>query len=126
MVFPTTVGNPLYLIDVTNFTFDNVTVAGDPATQTGIGFLLDRSSSNTIINSNISNKLTGIHIAGANSGNIVTHNNIFSNEKNVSSTQAIELSLNGEGNYWGHSCPGPLFVPGTDSNAPNVVDSFHH
>ena len=44
-------------------------------------------------------------------------------------SQAIEMSLDGIGNYWGRNCgKGPngaqLFQPGVDSNAIDVVDSF--
>lgn len=35
-----------------------------------------------------------------------------------------ELSDSGRGNWWGKSCPGPLFAPAVDSNRADVVDSF--
>jgi parallel beta-helix repeat protein len=54
----------------------------------------------------------------------VFHNNIHDNARwQVNSNQPIELSHEGEGNYWGRSCPGDLFVAGTDSNRVDVVDS---
>jgi hypothetical protein len=53
----------------------------------------------------------------------VYHNNIFDNTLNVYAS-AMELSSGGEGNYWGHGCPPPLFFPGVDSNYVDVVDSY--
>jgi len=65
---------------------------------------------------------TGISF-GSSGGTKVYHNNIFNNGLNVYSNQPIELSFNGEGNYWGHSCPDALFEPGVDSNSPDAIDS---
>jgi len=59
------------------------------------------------------------------SGVNVFHNNIFNcKNRNVYSEEPIELSYNGQGNYWGHSCEDPaLFIPCVDSNSPEVMDS---
>ena len=124
LVFPTNVGNPIRLDNVTGFTIDNVTVAGNAASPSGEGILLVHSSNNTITNSTASHRVNGVRLSGSSNGNVVYHNNIFGNVRNISSDQAIELSFSGQGNYWGRSCPDPLFVPGTDSNSPDVVDSF--
>ena len=54
----------------------------------------------------------------------VFHNNFVNNSNvGVHSDEPIELSHNGEGNYWGRACPGPLFVQSEDTNSPDVVDS---
>ena len=53
----------------------------------------------------------------------------------VFSDTAIELSVDGEGNFWGRTSDddddsdsddngSALFIPGVDSNSLNVVDSF--
>ncbi len=44
-------------------------------------------------------------------------------------SQAIEMSLNGIGNYWGRNCDDdnggpPFFIAGVDSSDLDVVDSF--
>ncbi len=55
----------------------------------------------------------------------VTHNNVYSNTvTQVLSHQAMEVSVGGEGHYWGRSCPPPLFIPGVDSNRLDVTDSY--
>ncbi|MDI7268633.1 MAG: right-handed parallel beta-helix repeat-containing protein, partial [Myxococcota bacterium] len=37
--------------------------------------------------------------------------------------EAVEVSHDGQGSWWGHECPGPLFAPGIDSNVVKVRDS---
>lgn len=46
----------------------------------------------------------------------------------VTSNEAIELSVDGLGNWWHGNCLKGLFVAGVDSNSPDVVDSnpFNH
>jgi hypothetical protein len=56
--------------------------------------------------------------------NILYHNNFLSDTRKVYSEEPAELSHGGEGNYWNRPCPGPLFIPGTDSNRLDVVDSY--
>lgn len=75
------------------------------------------------LNTITGNSNTGLHLTNSPNA-IITRNNIFNNTLNAVSNTAIELSFSGEGNYWGRSCPGPLFVPGVDSNSEDVVDSF--
>jgi len=52
------------------------------------------------------------------------HNTIEAGRWGAASNQSVELSDAGEGNWWGHDCPEPPFVPGVDSNRADVVDSF--
>ena len=75
-----------------------------------------------VLNDNVQ---TGIYITHAN--NIFVYlNNIYSNALyNILSFEPIELSYQETGNYWGHSNP-PCFIPGTDSNAIDVVDSHSY
>jgi hypothetical protein len=62
---------------------------------------------------------------------LVFHNNLHGNSvRQVFSQDAVELSDTrvgsptfGQGNYWGRSCPSALFLPGSDSNGPAVLDS---
>ena len=62
---------------------------------------------------------------------LVFHNNIYGNTgPQVSSLDPVELSDTraaspsfAHGNYWGHSCPDPLFAAGIDSNRADVIDS---
>ncbi|MCP3682440.1 MAG: hypothetical protein GY861_07080 [bacterium] len=66
-------------------------------------------------------------------GNEIYHNNIYDNIDNeVASTMVffgvdpnhvIEVSHNGQGNWWGRTSE-PYFIAGTDSNGVNVVDSY--
>jgi len=110
------------------------------------GIDLDNSNYDTFTNNLISNNtsvgifnwmtngniFTGNTLTGNNYGIMFRycvgtfyHNNIYNNTTyNVFSDTPIELSYNGEGNWWGRTCPGPLFIAGVDSNAGNVVDSY--
>ncbi|MDI7268430.1 MAG: right-handed parallel beta-helix repeat-containing protein [Myxococcota bacterium] len=38
--------------------------------------------------------------------------------------EPVEVSYLGRGSWWNRSCPGALFLPGVDSNAAHVRDSF--
>ncbi|MDI7267303.1 MAG: transglutaminase domain-containing protein [Myxococcota bacterium] len=38
--------------------------------------------------------------------------------------EPVEISYLGRGSWWNRSCPGALFLPGVDSNAAHVRDSF--
>ena len=100
------------------------TIDGNNCSNGGTGINVTGSAGNLILNNLITNCLSrGIGISSS-SGSQIFHNNIFSNNLNLFSDQPIELSFNGEGNFWGHDCSAPaLFVGGVDSNDPNVIDS---
>jgi parallel beta-helix repeat protein len=76
-------------------------VSGNDIGNSGYGLRLTSSSAAKVFHSNILNNVYG----------------------KVIPDRPIELSFNGEGDYWGHSCPDPLFVAGKDSKRPDVVDS---
>ncbi len=81
------------------------------------------SGSPNITENNVTGGYNGVYLYTAGSPK-VWHNNIYgqSNYK-IYSLNAINISYNNEGNYWGHnSCH--VFVPGTDSNAENVNDAY--
>lgn len=100
----------------------------------GFGLLVTHAETENINiniteNNLINNDQQGLElVAGAHSGVLVWHNNIYDNRGGLGNWQiyspaAIELSYNNEGNYWGRSsCP--LFIGGTDSTAANVTDSY--
>ncbi len=58
----------------------------------------------------------------------ISRNNILSNSRyqiaSLTGNTGISLSENGQGNFWGRSCPGDLFIAGTDSNSADLIDSF--
>src|SRR5207237_1110425 len=73
----------------------------------------------------------GVGLAVAGAPPRVFHNNIFNNGVGVRSLAALEVSDTAsgsstlqQGNWWGHACPGSLFIAGTDSNSTAVVDSY--
>ncbi|MBI5488798.1 MAG: right-handed parallel beta-helix repeat-containing protein [Deltaproteobacteria bacterium] len=56
--------------------------------------------------------------------NAFYHNNVTALFYGADSTFGpVELSWSSMGSYWGHSCPGPLFEAGVDSNRADVADS---
>jgi hypothetical protein len=67
----------------------------------------------------------GLYLAGPDAWpNRVFHNNVIAATLGVEATFGpVELSDGGRGNWWGRSCPGPLYVPGVDGNRVDVVDS---
>jgi parallel beta-helix repeat protein len=78
---------------------------------------------NTVITSNTVsyNGGGGINAGGA----LIYHNNIYSNSLYQVYVYglAVELSYNGEGNFWGRTTA-PYFIAGIDSNRADVVDSY--
>ncbi|MFC1754408.1 right-handed parallel beta-helix repeat-containing protein [Thermoproteota archaeon] len=100
--------------------YNNVSFC-DPA-GSGIGIKIDSSNAINLTNNTLYNNSNGLDLTDT-TGKIVYHNNIYNNSGyQVNAAGLIELSLNGEGNFWGRtSCP--TFIASTDSNAANVIDS---
>jgi len=88
------------------------------------GFTID-GATNTIINDNLIARMKGDGLLLQNAASTqVSQNDIFQNEGfQANSDPPIELSVDGEGNFWGRT-EEPLFIPGVDSNSLDVVDSF--
>ncbi|MFH1724487.1 MAG: PKD domain-containing protein [Elusimicrobiota bacterium] len=82
----------------------------------GVGF---RDSS--VIGNEIFDNDHGLFLRDA-AGTLVYHNNFYSNAvHHVEADAAMELSYEGEGNWWGRSME-PCFEPGVDSDRPDLVD----
>jgi hypothetical protein len=108
--------------------------------NTGIRFSTGKGTNPTITNNTIRNNNYGISFYNVLSlvmdntiynntigiygdwGAIVYHNNLYQNGVSASFSGPIELSYNGEGNFWGRTTA-PYFVAGVDSNRADVVDS---
>ena len=96
---------------------------GNDCSRSGYGiysFWANEISGNTLVACG-----TGLFLENAADVKIY-HNNIFGSISfNMYSKESVELSYQNEGNYWGHSCENPpLFIPGTDSNSPEVIDNY--
>lgn len=126
-------------------TVEHSVVAGAEAYAVGISARIPDAGTALLSASRVEGALIGVHIDGDRStvtdstltangvglslagfGHAVSHNNIFGNRNTqVRATQALELSdvIARQGGFWGRTCPGPLFVPGVDSNRLDVVDS---
>ncbi|MBI3183965.1 MAG: hypothetical protein HYZ28_17655 [Myxococcales bacterium] len=111
--------------------FDSsVTVEGGSLSGAQVGIRLDGPGSSTVQDTTLTGNGEGLSLLGG--ANLVFHNNVFGNQaRQVSAPSAVELSDTRasspsfqQGNFWGRSCPGSLFLAGTDSNRSNVVDSF--
>lgn len=142
----------LALYSIKNSTISNILYSNPvPGVYQGAGITLSSCNNNIIQNSSIEGGWSGFLVCYSSCNNVfrnnkmqycyygicdqvtyvdegdqskVYHNNIYNNVQNAYFVQPIELSYNGEGNYWGHSCEDPyLFEPGVDSNSPDVVDS---
>ncbi|MDI7268640.1 MAG: NosD domain-containing protein, partial [Myxococcota bacterium] len=91
------------------------------------GVLLAHAQGNELTGNNREGGVNGITATGDAWPNRVYWNN-FSGWSHwgvwMDAGPAAELSDGGRGNWWGRSCPGPLFLPGVDSNRADVVDSF--
>ncbi|MHB8878536.1 MAG: Ig-like domain-containing protein, partial [Myxococcaceae bacterium] len=90
---------------------------------------LDGPQPAQVSGSTLTGNQQGLAIYGG--SHVVFHNNIYGNSSwQAYSAVPLELSDTrsgsatfGQGNYWGHSCPDPLFVAGIDCNLPGAVDS---
>jgi parallel beta-helix repeat protein len=96
----------------------------------GTGIALFSSSNNIFTNNTVSsNRLEGMLFLYGSTFNTLYHNNIYSNNLNVYSDAAIEVSYNQEGNWWGHTEKPGFWVCGGvdqpyDSNTTGVVDPY--
>ena len=94
-----------------------------------VAIVLQNSANDNTIHENTINTSGGFGsglVIRTSTGNAVFHNNFLSAVGvKADSDAAIELSFNGEGNFWGRTCAdNGGFLPGIDSNALDVVDSF--
>jgi parallel beta-helix repeat protein len=88
------------------------------------GILFSLTADNDILRNDVSSTADAIKILNSEWTDRFYHNNINGEARGAYSESApAELSYAGGGNYWGRNCPGPLFVPGEDSNRSDVVDS---
>ncbi|MFH1725200.1 MAG: right-handed parallel beta-helix repeat-containing protein [Elusimicrobiota bacterium] len=98
-------------------------LAGNVLSGLDNAVLIGASDDNTITENDISGGTRGFVFRNPGSGNMVYRNNVYAMSGYPAfAEQPVELSHNGEGNWWGRSCD-PLFVPGADSNRADVVDS---
>lgn len=91
------------------------------------GILLSSANDNLITGNDISGVLTAVGIWPGGWPNTVYWNNFssWSHWAVWANTGPAEISDGtAYGNWWGYSCPGPLFTPGVDSNRVDVTDSF--
>ncbi len=88
-----------------------------------VGVTLSATQASTLQDSVVTANGIGLTLSGQHR---VFHNNVFGNGAlQVQATGTLELSsAEQEGNYWGRSCPGALFLAGTDSSSATVTDSF--
>jgi parallel beta-helix repeat protein len=103
-----------------NRVFDNTITRG-----TG-GILLGKTTDNTVKHNTISGILTALSINSAAWPNSIYRNNFQGSIYGVYSTITEPVDLSDEtfgGNWWGHSCPGPLFNPGVDGVPDSVTDN---
>ncbi|MEK7309664.1 MAG: DUF2341 domain-containing protein [Planctomycetota bacterium] len=129
-------------------------IADNTANLNGVGIETWGSLFPTLTNNNVISNSTGFNIGRIGSGSNVSmsgntaslntavginlyynsgpcyiyHNNIYSNALNVYSTNAIQLSFNNEGNWWGKNWapgfyrPGEVGLPYYDSNSRDIWD----
>ena len=109
-------GGVVYACD--NLIYDNEI----QSSEEGIKF--DTAIDNELYGNTIEAGTNGISLEAESWPNKIYHNNISGDVNGIFSFSPAEVSWESEGNYWGRSCPGPLFIPGTDSNSVDVVDSF--
>ncbi|MFZ5470364.1 MAG: Ig-like domain-containing protein [Myxococcota bacterium] len=94
------------------------------------GIRLDGPGPSRVESSTLTSNQEGLVLLGGTT--VVFHNNLFGNStRQVYAAGAIELSDTRaasptfqQGNYWGRSCPGTLFLAGVDSSRADVVDSY--
>ena len=107
----------------TNWTVVGNNVRGAGVGVAQVGILLSNAVSEVDLADNVvANFSTGISLSAIVNARII-HNNIFGNGLQAFSGTAVELSYNGEGNYWGRASA-PYFIPGTDSNRLDVIDNY--
>ncbi|MBN2331299.1 MAG: S8 family serine peptidase [Candidatus Aenigmarchaeota archaeon] len=104
----------------------HVGLQGSEISGVGYGYAIQNSDGSSVRGCNITGAdFSGLYLQGA-GDLVVTENNIMQTalqgEEPVHSDEAIELSYQGSGNFWGRTEP-PYFIPGTDSNYGNVTDS---
>lgn len=106
------------------------TLTGNTANSNNVGIILMTGSyKNVFIENTITNNFYyGILLTFQPRYNIIYHNNIYNNALNIESSIVLELSYEGEGNWWGHTEEPGFYVWGGaytpyDSNRPDVVDS---
>lgn len=94
------------------------------------GIRLDGPADSLVTDSLLTANRIGLTLLGG--ANLVFHNDVHDNtQRQVFAAGPTALwdgrvgsPTSAQGNYWGHACPGPLFVPGVDSNRPDVSDAF--
>ena len=91
------------------------------------GIILSSANDNLITGNDISEVGTALLIGSGGWPNTVYWNNFYgwSIRGVYSYLDPAEVSDGtAHGNWWGHSCSGPLFTPGVDSSSLDVTDSF--
>ena len=109
-------------------TFDSdVVIADSSISQANVAIRLDGPGTSFVVGSTLSQNSQALQLNGGT--NYVFHNNIFGNgTPAVVALGPVDLYDNrsgsptfGQGNFWGHACPG-LFLP-TDTNSADVIDA---
>ncbi len=100
-------------------------VTGNVFVGNGTGIVVETESNEIVRNEIVGNARQGLVLLGG-PNNAIYRNDLYDNgEFQVVSLDPAEISYQGIGNYWGRTCGRrPLFRPGEDSNAANVVDRF--
>ena len=98
-------------------------VSGNRFVGNGTGMVVETEGNEIVRNELVGNERQGLVLLAPN--NTVHRNDIYDNgDTQAVSVVPAELSHRGIGNFWGRTCGRrPLFRPGEDSNADNVVDS---
>ncbi|MBI2933759.1 MAG: right-handed parallel beta-helix repeat-containing protein [Planctomycetes bacterium] len=105
-------------VAVTNHLVKANTISG-----TTLGLVTGNMAQSVVRNNTISATQNDLVLNGL--GNAIFHNNFLGPSVTkifAFGFSTFELSHDEEGNFWDRTCPGPLFVPGVDSNGP--IDSF--
>jgi hypothetical protein len=91
----------------------------------GVGVRLLKAMNNELTKNTVAGDGHGLSIEEQGWPNALWWNNFELSEAAVLATMGpLELSSEGRGNWWGHACPGDLFLPLYDSDRADVQDSF--